>query len=84
VGRITVTGVGERDDPLGDHFPDVTLERGDELGRFHLGSTVVLFLERPAMGSWLAREGVIRYGQGLARAVSGEAPSSTAKMRVRG
>jgi phosphatidylserine decarboxylase len=84
VGRITVTGIDERDVPLGDHAPRVTLERGGELGMFHLGSTVVLFLERPAMGSWLAREGAIRYGQGLAQAVSGEAPAAGAKTRVRG
>jgi phosphatidylserine decarboxylase len=70
VGRITVTGIRERDVPLGDHEPGVRLARGDELGMFHLGSTVVLFLERSAMGSWLAREGAIRYGEGLARAAS--------------
>ena len=83
VGRITVTGIPERDVPLGDHTPQVALERGDELGMFHLGSTVVLFLERSAMGSWLAREGAIRYGQGLARAANGQARSPGAS-RVRG
>ncbi len=77
VGRITVTGVAERDVPLGDHTPGVTLARGDELGMFHLGSTVVMFLERSAMGAWLAREGAVRYGQALARA-----PGDT-KARVR-
>jgi phosphatidylserine decarboxylase len=83
VGRITVRGIPERDVPLGDHTPNLTLARGDELGMFHLGSTVVLFLERAAMGSWLAREGAIRYGQGLARAANGHAPSPDAT-RVRG
>ena len=68
VGRITVTGIDARDVPIGDHTPRVTLERGDELGMFHLGSTVVLFLERAAMGTWLAGEGAIQYGQALARA----------------
>jgi len=70
VGRITVTGIPDRDVPLGDHTPSVKLERGGELGMFHLGSTVVLFLERAAMGAWIAREGAVRYGQGLVRAAS--------------
>jgi phosphatidylserine decarboxylase len=82
VGRITVSGIAARDVPLGDHTPNLSLERGDELGMFHLGSTVVLFLERAAMGSWLAREGAIRYGQGLARAANGFAPGPHAS-RVR-
>ena len=73
VGRITVDRASTtRDVPLGDHTPRVTLERGDELGMFHLGSTVVLFFERAAMGAWLAREGAVRYGEGLARATAGE------------
>jgi phosphatidylserine decarboxylase len=78
VGRITVRGIAARDVPLGDHTPNLHLERGDELGMFHLGSTVVMFLERAAMGSWLAREGAIRYGQGLARAANGFAPGPRA------
>jgi phosphatidylserine decarboxylase len=73
VGRITVSGVPERDVPLGDHFPRLAVKRGDEIGMFHLGSTVVLFLERAAMGKWLAHDGALRYGQGLARASDGEA-----------
>src|SRR6185503_17417827 len=51
VGRITVTGIDARDVPLGDHAPGSKIGRGDELGMFHLGSTVVLFLEPGAMGS---------------------------------
>ena len=68
VGRITVTGVDARDVPYGDHTPKTKPARGDELGMFHLGSTAVVFLERQAMGAWLAREGAIRYGERLARA----------------
>ncbi len=47
VGRITVSGVNERDVPLGTHTvsPAHSFERGDELGIFHLGSTVVIFTE---------------------------------------
>jgi phosphatidylserine decarboxylase len=71
VGRITVTGVDARDVPVGDHFPRVSLARGDELGMFHLGSTVVLFLEKKAMGAWLSNGGPIRYGERLARAGDG-------------
>jgi phosphatidylserine decarboxylase len=73
VGRITVTGIDARDVPLGDHTPRVQLERGSELGMFHLGSTIVMFVERAAMGAWLARDGAIRYGQGLVRAAEIEA-----------
>jgi phosphatidylserine decarboxylase len=68
VGRITVTGIDDRDVPLGDQTPGTRLARGGELGQFHLGSTVVLFLERAAMGAWAAREGAIRYGEALAKA----------------
>jgi phosphatidylserine decarboxylase len=70
VGRVTVTGVEARDVPLGDHAPDVRLAKGDEVGMFHLGSTVVMFLEPSAMGEWVAKEGSIRYGEPLARAAS--------------
>ena len=68
VGRITVTGINERDVPIGDHAPGTRVARGDEIGQFHLGSTVVLFFERAAMGEWAAREGAIRYGEAIARA----------------
>jgi len=72
VGRITVTGIDARDVPLGDHFPRLSVKRGDELGMFHLGSTVVLFLERTAAGKWHAQGGGLRYGQALVRAAEGE------------
>ncbi len=68
VGRITVTGIEARDVPLGDHEPGLAIGRGDELGMFHLGSTVVMFVERAAMGAWAAREGAIRYGEPLVTA----------------
>jgi phosphatidylserine decarboxylase len=85
VGRITVTGIPDRDVPLGDHTPDVALARGGELGMFHLGSTVVLFVEKPAMGAWIAREGAIRYGEGLVRAQpSGPAAGANGDARVHG
>src|SRR5258706_4051341 len=68
VGRITVAGIDERDVPFGDHTPGAPIARGGEIGMFHLGSTVVMFLERGAMGEWAAKEGPIRYGEALARA----------------
>ena len=70
VGRITTVGVDARDVPLGDHVfdPPLRVSRGEEIGVFHLGSTVVVLAERRAAGRWLADEGPIRYGQALLRA----------------
>ena len=71
VGRITTSGVDARDVPLGLHTfdPPLPVERGDEIGIFHLGSTVVLFLE-PSAFDFLANEGPVLYGQSLSRASS--------------
>jgi phosphatidylserine decarboxylase len=69
VGRITVSGIDERDVPFG-YFPMPSprpVERGEELGMFHLGSTVVLFAEERATDKWLTTEGPIRLGEGLLR-----------------
>ena len=68
VGRITVAGVDARDVPLGHHRlePGLQVARGDEIGIFHLGSTVVLFME-PAAFRFVAAEGSILYGQALSR-----------------
>ena len=70
VGRITVSGIPSRDVPVGDHQidPPLYVERGSEIGMFHLGSTIVLFLEKKAMERWVADEGPVLYGQKLARA----------------
>ena len=69
VGRITVSGVPGRDVPLGDHrlSPSRKVARGDEVGIFHLGSTVVMFLEKRASAGWVASEGPVRLGQALTR-----------------
>src|ERR1039457_424755 len=48
VGRITVTGIAARDVPLGEHRLDVPVDKGEELGVFHLGSTAVVLIERAA------------------------------------
>lgn len=68
VGRITVSVLGGPDVPPGMHplEPAVPVRKGDEVGIFHLGSTVVLLLEP---GLAVARElGPIRMGESLLRA----------------
>lgn len=68
VGRITVSGIEGSDVPPGDHSfdPPRHVMRGDELGMFHLGSTVVLLLEP---GVSVTRQlGKIRYGDSLLKA----------------
>jgi phosphatidylserine decarboxylase len=70
VGKISVNVIGSGDVPRGAHplSPLVPVHRGDELGAFHLGSTVVLLAER---GSAFHLDlGIIRMGQSL----SGEVP----------
>ena len=49
-------------------FPNVTLHKGDEMGRFNMGSTVILLLENPNM-AWatdLNADTPLRLGQTLA------------------
>jgi len=67
VGRITATGFSEPDVPVGDHSCNIPIERGEELGVFHLGSTVVMFLEKAAFRGWLADKGPITLGSALAQ-----------------
>jgi len=67
VGRMSVSGLDYPDVPPGEHQfnPPRVVEKGDEIGIFHLGSTVVLLLEP---GLAVAREpGKIRYGDSLLR-----------------
>jgi phosphatidylserine decarboxylase len=47
VGRITVSALGGNDVPLGTHVidPPRRLQKGDEIGVFHLGSTAIVFVE---------------------------------------
>jgi phosphatidylserine decarboxylase len=68
VGRITVSGIDERDVPMGTHLLDRPVAKGDEIGIFHLGSTAVVLLERGAFAEWKAPEGPTRMGVTLARA----------------
>lgn len=65
VGRVSVTAVPSRTTPLGTHRiePALPVCRGEEIGMFHLGSTVVL-LAGPGVG--LARRtGNVLFGQSL-------------------
>jgi phosphatidylserine decarboxylase len=67
VGRISVSALDAPDVPEGTHLlsPPLKVKRGDEIGVFHLGSTVVLLLEP---GVTLGRrEGPVRYGESLTR-----------------
>jgi phosphatidylserine decarboxylase len=70
VGRITVTGVDAQDVPFGLRTltPMPSLDAGDELGVFHLGSTVVLLAQPGTVREWLRAEGRIRAGEPLGRA----------------
>ncbi|MBK6695545.1 MAG: phosphatidylserine decarboxylase [Myxococcales bacterium] len=69
VGRVTVSGIAARDVPEGTHrlASPLSVSRGDEVGVFHLGSTVVMFMERGVQGPWLSREGAVRLGDPLLR-----------------
>ena len=84
VGRITVTGIDARDVPFGDHRfdPPLRVERGGEIGVFHLGSTAVVLLERSAAGRWLVDEGAVRFGQALAGSPQGARPRVVRKERA--
>ena len=67
VGRVSVTALGGPAAPRGSQLlePPLAVQRGDEIGIFHLGSTVVLLLE-PAVE--LRRGiGAVRYGESLLR-----------------
>jgi phosphatidylserine decarboxylase len=69
VGRMTVACVDADDvkgEPPLNTFVDV--DRGGELGAFHLGSTVVVAIERDRFSGFLRGPGAIRYGEALARA----------------
>jgi phosphatidylserine decarboxylase len=82
VGRITTIGVNDRDVPLGDHLfdPPLFVERGNEIGVFHLGSTAVVLVETRAAGAWLRGEGPVRYGQPLLRAAEAHPVAAVASL----
>ncbi len=69
VGRISVCMRPQRDVPLGEHRfdPPAPTHRGQELGAFHLGSTVVV-VAGPQARAWQRAPGQVRVGQSLTRA----------------
>jgi phosphatidylserine decarboxylase len=68
VGRITVSAIDAHDVPHGYHRfePGPRVSRGDEIGVFHLGSTVVLLIEPAARARWTAEPGMTRFGTRIA------------------
>jgi phosphatidylserine decarboxylase len=73
VGRITVTGIAARDVPLGEHELDVPIDKGEEIGVFHLGSTAVVLVEKAARAEWTLSEGPVRFGERIAVSAPGTA-----------
>jgi phosphatidylserine decarboxylase len=69
VGRITTPFVPGRDVPIGDFGlePARTVQRGDEIGVFHLGSTAVVFFE-PGVSRLECGVGPVRFGAPLVTA----------------
>ena len=65
VGKITVSAIEANETPLGIYRfePALNVRRGDEIGAFHLGSTVVLLTSRGHTIS--RRHGPVKYGQTL-------------------
>jgi phosphatidylserine decarboxylase len=65
VGKVSVNVIGSCDVPSGSHplSPLVPVHRGDELGAFHLGSTVVLLSETSS--AFRLEPGRVRVGQPL-------------------
>ena len=67
VGRISTTVLGGETTPVGEHLitPPVAVKQGDEIGVFHLGSTVVLLMEGSKTLSWAS--GPVRYGESVVK-----------------
>jgi phosphatidylserine decarboxylase len=67
VGRISTTVLGGESTPVGEHViePPVSVVQGDEIGVFHLGSTVVLLTEGRGRLSWA--NGPVRYGESVVK-----------------
>jgi phosphatidylserine decarboxylase len=66
VGRISVSVMPDQAVPAGIHTMAVRVSRGEEIGVFHLGSTVVLLVE-PGIDV-VRRPGRVLYGESLLKA----------------
>ena len=69
VGRISVTAMPGPDVPLGEHrlAPPVHVEKGDEIGIFHLGSTAIVFVEPGKVPPFTRPTGPVRMGESMTR-----------------
>lgn len=69
VGRMTVAGVDQLD-VQGEHRfdPGRPIARGEELGAFHLGSTVVFAVPKGSFAGFSRPTGKVLYGQAIASA----------------
>ena len=69
VGRISVTAMPGPDVPLGEHrlAPAVHVEKGDEIGIFHLGSTAIVFVEPGKVPPFSRPTGPVRMGESMTR-----------------
>jgi phosphatidylserine decarboxylase len=67
VGRMTVVGI-DQPDVQGEHAPSPAIEcaRGDEIGKFHLGSTVVLVVPPEHLDRFTRDPGEVIFGQAIA------------------
>lgn len=67
VGRMTVVGI-DTPDVQGEHVPSPALEcqRGDEIGKFHLGSTVALVIPPDHLDRFVRDPGEVSFGQAIA------------------
>jgi phosphatidylserine decarboxylase len=67
VGRITVSVVDGPDVPLGNHVihPSRSVNKGDEIGIFHLGSTAIVFVEPGVVPPLLPAPRRVRMGESL-------------------
>ncbi len=66
VGRVTVTGITARDVPFGEHVLDIPVEKGAQIGVFHLGSTAVVLVDKSALARFTQSEGAVRFGERIA------------------
>ncbi|HEY1960066.1 MAG TPA: archaetidylserine decarboxylase [Polyangiaceae bacterium] len=68
VGRITVPTIDAHDVPNGTHKfdPGVPVQRGEEIGVFHLGSTAVVFFEPCVKTRWNVEPGMVKFGERMA------------------
>jgi len=64
VGRMTVVGI-DQPDVEGEHVVSRSVARGDEIGAFHLGSTVVFAVPKKHFDSFGRAPGEVFYGQAL-------------------